>query len=277
MIGPAASWDWRGFECYYNCSCFHFHRRQELFVATINTSALYIYILAFATVKSAEAYDLSADGKSLHCGERGGETHETYFIICHQFSFRSVETKRRLYCQAALAVPVAGANWEWTRGERHVIVSLHRGYPLRNSGVKHGIQWIGVRDEYIILMPACAQTPRPGTRGFHWLGQQVPDAMLGWGSWVIQIWFNGSFPVTPFFFLNMPTINRNYSPAVVFSIFNISLFSPEDLNIKLTIVLLSTLYCEVDWNGGLDPNNIREAMYLRLGWGRYKMNLNLRI
>lgn len=69
-----------------------------------------IYILAFATVKSAEAYDLSADGKSLHCGERGGETHETYFIICHQFSFRSVETKRRLYCQAALAVPVAGAN-----------------------------------------------------------------------------------------------------------------------------------------------------------------------
>ena len=162
-------------------------------------SIIYIYILAFATVKSAEAYDLSADGKSLHCGERGGEMHETYFIICHQFSFRSVETKRRLYCQAALAVPVAGANWEWTRGERHVIVSLHRGYPLRNSGVKHGIQWIGVRDEYIILMPACAQTPRPGTRGFHWLGQQVPDAMLGWGSWVIQIWFNGSFPVTPFF------------------------------------------------------------------------------
>ena len=81
----------------------------------------------------------------------------------------------------------------------------------------------------------------------------------------------------PFFLKKMPTINRNYSPAVVFSIFNISLFSPEDLNIKLTIVLLSTLYCEVDWNGGLDPNNIREAMYLRLGWGRYKMNLNLRI
>ena len=101
MIGPAASWDWRGFECYYNCSCFHFHRRQWLFVAAISTSALYIYILAFATVKSAETYDLSADGKSLHCGERGGETHETYFIICHQFSFRSVETKRRLYCKAA--------------------------------------------------------------------------------------------------------------------------------------------------------------------------------
>ena len=44
MIGPAASWDWRGFECYYNCSCFHFHRRQWLFVAAISTSALYIYI-----------------------------------------------------------------------------------------------------------------------------------------------------------------------------------------------------------------------------------------
>lgn len=47
-------------------------------------------------------------------------------------------------------------------------------------------------------------------------------------------------------FIKLHTTNRNYSPSVVFSIFNISLFSPDYLKVKLTIVSLSTLYGEVD-------------------------------
>ena len=51
-----------------------------------------------------------------------------------------------------------------------------------------------------------------------------------------------------------PEINRNYLPAVVFTIFK---FSPYCFHIKFTTTLLLTLNGELDWNGGLGPQQYK--------------------
>ena len=92
-------------------------------------------------------------------------------------------------------------------------------------------------------------------------------------SWVIHfwIWFNGSFPSPLHTFGKFPEINRNYLPAVAFTIFKA--FS--DFWDSKDTILLVTFNDELDWNGGSGPQQSKRLCFWGCRWGCYKMNERL--
>ena len=72
-------------------------------------------------------------------------------------------------------------------------------------------------------------------------------------------------------FGKFPEINRNYLQAVAFTMFKVF---PDFLDSKDTILLV-TFNDELDWNGGLGPQQSKRLCFwgCRLGW--YKMNAKL--
>ena len=92
-------------------------------------------------------------------------------------------------------------------------------------------------------------------------------------SWVIQIWiwFNGSFFSPLHMFGKFPEINRNYLQAVAFTMFKVF---PDFLDSKDTILLV-TFNDELDWNGGLGPQQSKRLCFWGCRLGCYKMNAKL--